>query len=157
MLDEDAVFEDRDLHAIIELTHGHHSLDSLSPSQELRLGQDRGATPTCLTAVSPALALGLQTSRALDARNVPCARFAHPYDGVRGIIGLGTGFLTAPAPAPAPARRAGLVTLTGVRLGSLCRGGLSRLLIILTPFGGTSIAGRFGSAASTTPAATATG
>ncbi|WP_411156031.1 hypothetical protein [Microbacterium sp. NIBRBAC000506063] len=65
MLDENLVFEDRDLGAAVLGAHDHLAVDRLAAGEELRLGDDRAAT-TRIAPVAAALALGLQAGGALD-------------------------------------------------------------------------------------------
>jgi hypothetical protein len=108
MLHEDAVLEDRDLGAIAALPHDHRPVDGFPPGQELRLGDHRRAAPAGLTALAPALLLGLQARGPLDGPYVVRRAdwFAHVHHGVRRVIGRGhvgirgtTAALAPPAPA----------------------------------------------------------
>jgi hypothetical protein len=58
VLDEYAVFEDRDLDAAELRAHHHDTIDALTAGEELALGDDWTAAP-CITAVTTSLLLGL--------------------------------------------------------------------------------------------------
>ena len=89
VLDDNAVFEDRDLGVARTLVrrfgadlvaHHHHPVDRLPAGQELGFGQYRRAAPAGIAAVAAALALGFQTGGAADALD---------------LVGLGAGLLLA--------------------------------------------------------------
>ena len=82
MLDDDAVFEHRDLGVAGArvrrfgadlVAHHHDPFDGLTAGQELGLGQDRRAAPAGVAAVAAALTLGLQPGGAADALDLVAA------------------------------------------------------------------------------------
>src|SRR5690606_19260578 len=132
------------------LPHHHDPVDGFAAGQELRLGEDRRATPSGLAAVAATLALGLEPGGPGDALHLVdgagaalVARFALVHDRVRRIV-VGrfvlaalAGDLAPPAPAPSaggPLGRAvlalvggfsvGLLGVLGFGLGGLLGGGV---------------------------------
>src|SRR6266702_4770244 len=73
VLDEHAVLQHADLHAVAALVDDHLAVDGLAAGQELRLGQDRHPAPAGLAAVAAALALGRQPGRAAHAAHLVLA------------------------------------------------------------------------------------
>ena len=102
VLDDDAVFEHRDLGvagALVRrfgadlVAHDHHPLDRFAAGQEFGFGQDRRAAASGITPVAAALPLGLQPGRAVDALD---------------LVACGVGLvLGSRAPARAPRCSAG--------------------------------------------------
>ena len=83
VLDDDAVFEHRDLgvpRALVRrlgadpVAHHHDPFDGLAAGQELGLGQDRWAAPSGVASVAAPLPLGLQPSGAVDALDLGVRR-----------------------------------------------------------------------------------
>lgn len=114
VLDEDAVLEYRNLHPIVSLAYRHHPFDGFASSEELGLGQNRCAAPTGFPPITAPLTLGLQSGRTLQTGGFTSAWFTYPDNGVRGIIGLGTGFLPAAAAATATTGRTGLLGIARI-------------------------------------------
>ena len=135
VLDDDAVFEHRDLGVprarmrrldADPVAHHHDPFDGLAACQELGLGQHGWAAPSGVTPVPTPLPLGLQPSRAVDPLDL-AARRAVPalvratvlagawrplvHHGVGRIVGRRTVFVVVArsgftAPAPAAAATA---------------------------------------------------
>jgi len=127
VLDEDTVLEDGDLAQVVCLAYEHHSLDGLPASQELCLGQDRGAATSGCTALTATLPLRLHTCGAFDAgdlvnrrgRTTAATGLPYTHDHLSGIVIGCRGVLSATATTAttAAARADGLVALH--RLGLL--------------------------------------
>jgi hypothetical protein len=104
------------------LAHGHDPLYGLAPGQELRLGDDRRAAPSCITSLAAALALGLEPGRAFNRADIVRfgrrARLADMDDGVGRVVRRDFAARvdrSAPLPAapPAAARRAAFPVFIG--------------------------------------------
>ena len=108
MLDDDPVFEHRDLGvagALVRrfgadlVAHHHRPLDGLTAGQEFGLAQDRRTAAAGVAAVPAALPLGLQPGRPADALDLAVVRRVFGlgrsrrplvHDGVGRIVGRGT-------------------------------------------------------------------
>jgi hypothetical protein len=129
VLNQDVIFEHRDLGALAPLPHDHHAVDGLPARQELGLAQDRRPGPSLLATVAPALPLGFQPGGPGDALHlVACrARLADLDDHVRlvaDVVGPGRALATPPAPT-AGGGAVVVLFLLGDRLGVLGRDGLA--------------------------------
>ena len=129
VLDEQAVFEDRDLIEAVLVSDDHRALDGLAARQELRLG-NRVAAASFAASLAPTHLLGLQAGRALEGLDL--------IGGVGALLG-GCGRACAAA-TTATARGIFLVGRLGV-----VRGGFHLLRAVLG--GGLGLVRLLGAAA----------
>ena len=115
VFDEDAVFEDGDLGAVLGLAYDHDALDRLAAGQELRFGEDRGPA-TGFASFAATLLAGFQPGRTADAahRIGVTARLTHADNRVGRVVGRGRKPITVAArrtttTAAAPGARGGPV------------------------------------------------
>ncbi len=160
VLDQDVVFQHRDLGAVAVLADRHHPLHRLPAGQELGLGQDRRPAPAGVPVVPAALALGLQPGRALDAAHAVVvgraglgpAAVADVHHGVGRIVVGGLHRIGAGGPPPpATPAGAGRQRRLGHLVGML---GVEFLAVLLGLgfLGGSVPTGLAGTLAATTPA-----
>jgi hypothetical protein len=123
VLDEDLVLEDTDLGEVVLLPDHHHPVDRLAASKELRLADDRGATPAGLATFSAPLLLRLEAGRPADAGDLVLgvARLARPVATAGVVVVRAVPVLagTAAAPATTGPRALGRGLLRVVRRGVL--------------------------------------
>jgi len=157
VLHQDAVLEDRDLGAVVDLSDDHLPIDGLAAGEELGLGEHGGPTPALVASFTTPLPLGLQPRGALQARDLVAlgARLAHVHHGALRIVGrlLTLGVRTTPTP-PTTATTGSRLALG--RFFVVLGPGLSRLgLVARCPLGLGSLAPP--AAAATPASATTTG
>ena len=107
VLDQHAVFQHRDLGAVVVLADHHDPVHGLAPGQELRLGDDRRAAPAGLAALAPPLPLGLQPGGPADRLDVARRRAVRgPRRCARGSpCSAGRRVLCVPSASADPLRR----------------------------------------------------
>ncbi len=121
VLDDDAVFEHRDLGvagAFVRrlgadlVTHDHRPLDGFAPGQELGLAQDGWTATAGVAAVAAALPFGLQPGRSADALDLAVVLVFVLAGSRRPLMYDGVGRIVRGGPVVVVVTRAGLAATT---------------------------------------------